>query len=104
MIRPIVLFHDRTATQRAEETYTHPETVRKLTRRFRQQGILGLLPDHTDIVGPSRGRHVPAAVVEEMARLKALYDGFQYRELARIIFYKLDYGRSYVLGEGWRCT
>ena len=91
VIRPIVLFQDRTATQRAEETHTHPETVRKLTRRFRQQGILGLLPDHTDIVVPSRGRHVPAAVVEEMARLKALYDGFQYRELARIIFYKLDY-------------
>ena len=91
VIRPIVLLQDRTATQRAEETHTHPETVRKLTRRFRQQGILGLLPDHTDIVVPSRGRHVPAAVVEEMARLKALYDGFQYRELARIIFYKLDY-------------
>ena len=91
VIRPIVLFQDRTATQRAEETHTHPETVRKLTRRFRQQGIFGLLPDHTDIVVPSWGRHVPAAVVEEMARLKALYDGFQYRELARIIFYKLDY-------------
>ncbi len=91
VIRPIVLFQDRTAPQRAEETHTHPETVRKLTRRFRHQGILGLLPDHTDIVVPSRGRHVPAAVVEEMARLKALYDGFEYRELARILFYKLDY-------------
>ena len=29
--------------------------------------------------------------MEELARLKALYDGFQYRELARIILYKLDY-------------
>jgi len=30
-------------------------------------------------------------VVEELARLKALYDGFGYRELARIIWHKLDY-------------
>jgi transposase/transposase InsO family protein len=91
VIRPIVLFQDRTAAQRAEETHTHPETVRKLTRRFRHQGTLGLFPAQTDIVIPSRGRHVPEAIVEEIARLKALYAGFQYRELTRIIFYKLDY-------------
>jgi transposase len=32
---------------------------------------------------------VPETVVEEIARLKGLYTGLQYRELARIIFYKL---------------
>ena len=85
VIRPIVLFNDRTAAQRAVETHTHPETVRKLTRRFRHQGILGLFPDHTEMVMPSRGQQVPPEVVEELARLKALYDGFQFRELARII-------------------
>jgi hypothetical protein len=90
VIRPIVLLHDRTAAPRAEETHTHPETVRTLTRRFQPQGLLGLLPPHSDIVLPSRGRHVPAAVVEEIARLKALYDGFRYREVARIILHKLD--------------
>ena len=88
VIRPIVLIGDRTATQRAEETQMHPETVRDLTRRFRQQGMLGLLPEHTEIVTPSRGKAVPAAVVEELARLKALYHGFGYRELARIIWHK----------------
>src|SRR5687767_6445113 len=45
LIRPVMLFEDRTATQRAQETGTHPDTVRKLTRRVRQQGMLGLLPD-----------------------------------------------------------
>ena len=45
VIRPLVLFADRTATQRAHETATHPETVRTLHRRFRQQGMLGLLPN-----------------------------------------------------------
>ena len=39
VIRPLVLFADRTATQRAQETQTHPDTVRTLQRRFRRQGI-----------------------------------------------------------------
>jgi hypothetical protein len=88
VIRPIVLLGDRTAAQRAEETQLHPEPVRDLTRRFRQHGMRGLLPTQTEIVTPRRGKAVPATVVEELARLKALYDGFGYRELARIILHK----------------
>jgi transposase len=65
--------------------------VRKLTRRFRPQGTLGLIPEHTEMLSPSRGKQVPEAVVEALARLKALYDGFGYRALARIIWHKLDY-------------
>ena len=91
VIRPIVLLGDRTAVQRAVETHTHPETVRKLTRRFRRQGTLGLFPEHTEIVSPSRGQQVPDEVVEELARLKARYEGFQFRELTRIIQYKCNY-------------
>jgi hypothetical protein len=91
VIRPLVLFDDRTAAQRAVETHTHPETVRKLTRRFRHQGILGFFPDHTEVIMPSRGQQVPEEVLAELARLKALYDGFQFRELARIIHYKCNY-------------
>ena len=45
VIRPLVLFEDRTAPQRAAETHTHPATVRKLARRFEHQGRLGLFPD-----------------------------------------------------------
>jgi len=89
LIRPVVLLENRTAAQRAEETHTHPETVRHLTRRFRQQGTLGLLPAHTQSISPSRGKAVPEAVVEELARLKALYEGFGYRELARILWHKV---------------
>ncbi len=40
VIRPLLLFEDRTATQRAQETATHPDTVRTFLRRFRQQGML----------------------------------------------------------------
>jgi Integrase core domain/Homeodomain-like domain len=88
VIRPIILLGDRTAAQRAEETQRHPETVRDLTRRFRQQGMRGLLPEHTAVVTPSRGKVVSENGLEELARLKALYDGFGYRELARILWHK----------------
>ena len=77
------------------ETGTHPETVRRLKRRFELQGMLGLLPDSIEIVPTGRRRRVPDAVVQELTRLKGLYDGFQYRELARIILYKLNYRMSH---------
>jgi transposase len=91
LIRPLVLFEGGTATHRAQETQTHPQTVRKLTRRFAQQGMLGLFPDHVDVRPARRVRHVPEAVVQEIARLKALYAGLHYREVARIVRYKVGY-------------
>jgi transposase InsO family protein len=87
VIRPLVLFEDRTATQRTAETHTHPETVRKLARRFEHQGMLGLFPEHTEVTRARPGPPIPAIVVEELTRLKALYQGFGYRELARILHY-----------------
>ena len=91
VIRPLVLFADRTAPQRAQETHTHPETVRQLRRRFRQQGMLGLLPDDVEVVHWGRASPIPAAVRQEINRLKALYPDFHYRELARIVFCKVGY-------------
>jgi len=86
VIRPVVLFADRTPQQRAQETRTHPATVRKLRRRFQQQGMLGLLPDDVEVVVRARTTRIPDPVWQELDRLKALYDGFHYRELARILF------------------
>src|SRR2546428_13758062 len=89
LIRPLILFEDRPATHRAEETHTHPETVRKLRRRFQQQGMLGLVLDDVEVVPKEHTPRVSVAVVQEIARLKALYAGFHARELARIVFYTL---------------
>jgi transposase InsO family protein len=89
LIRPLVLFEDRPARQRAYETQTHPETVRKLRRRFQHQGMLGLLLDDVEVVPKEKASRVSEAVVEEIARLKALYAGFHARELVRSVFYKL---------------
>src|SRR5207302_3775493 len=86
-IRPLVLWQDRTASQRAQETDTHPATVGALKRRFDAQGMLGLLPETLQVLPVGRRRRVPDEVVEELQRLQGLYDGFGYRELARILFH-----------------
>jgi transposase InsO family protein len=91
VIRPVVLFADRTPQQRAHETQTHPATVRKLTRGFRQRGILGLLPGTVEVMARGRAARIPDPVRQELDRLKALYDGFHYRELARILLVKLGH-------------
>jgi Homeodomain-like domain len=87
----MVLFADRTPRQRAHETQTHPATVRKLTRWFRQRGMPGLLPDTVEVVIRGRAARIPDPVRQEMDRLKALYGGCPYRELARILFVQLGY-------------
>ena len=76
VIRPMVLFADRTPQQRAHETQTHPATVRKLTRWFRQRGMPELLPDTVEVVVRGRAARIPDPVRHEMDRLKALYGGF----------------------------
>jgi transposase len=91
MIRPLLLFKDRTATQRAQETESHPDTVRMFLRRFRQQGMLGLLPDHVEVSPRGRASRVPEVVRQDIARLNARYRGFHYREVARMIFAKYGY-------------
>jgi hypothetical protein len=91
IIRPLVLFADRTTSQRAQGTETHPDTVRTLQRRFRQQGMAGLLAADVEVVHRKRASPVPDAVRQEVDRLKALYDGFHYRELARILFIKFGH-------------
>jgi hypothetical protein len=53
--------------------------------------MLGLLPGSLEVVPRGRAPHVPEAVRQEIARLKGLYAGFHYRELARILFATLDY-------------
>lgn len=91
LIRPLVLFEEGTPAQRAQDTHTHPDTVRTFTCRFRQQGMLGLFPPNVEVITRPRARQGPEVVRQELARLKVLYSGFQYRELRRIVFCTLGY-------------
>jgi hypothetical protein len=49
----------------------------------------GLLPEAVEVVVRGRAKQLPEAVRREIERLKALYEGFHYRELTRILFMKL---------------
>ena len=94
VIRPLVLFGDRTATQRAQETQTPPDTVRPLTRRFRQQGMAGLLPPGRRPGRQQRAPRLREAGRQEVDRLQALSPGLHSRELARILSYKCETRRK----------
>jgi hypothetical protein len=99
-----VLSGDRAAAQRAQETETHSDTACTLQRRFRQQGMAGLLPADVELVPRRRASPVPDAVRQEIDRFKALYDGFHYRELARILFIKFRHPIDQVIRlyyQGW---
>jgi hypothetical protein len=72
LIRPLLLDPARTATERAQETGTHPETVGRLKRRCAQQGLLGLVPESLEVHPAQRQLRVPESVVHELQRLKGL--------------------------------
>jgi hypothetical protein len=91
LIRPLVRLAEGTASQRAQATPTHPDTVRPCVRRCRQQGMLGLLPGSIEVVPHGQAPHVPEAVREEIARLKGLYAGLHDRALARLLCATLGY-------------
>jgi hypothetical protein len=61
-------FTDRMPRQRAHETDMHPAMVRTLTRRFRQQGMLRLLPEDVGVSVRARSPRVPDAVRQELER------------------------------------
>jgi Winged helix-turn helix len=89
VIRPLVLCTEGTATQRAQDTDLHPDTVRRWLHDFRQHGMLGLFPAGVTVEQRRRGPTVSEAVCQAIDRLKALYGGFHARELARILFLTL---------------
>ena len=96
LLRPLILFEERPTPppairQRAQATGTHPETVRKFTRRFEHRGLLGLLPETAQPSSQGTPSRVPQEVIDEIARLKDLYEGFQYQELVRILWCRLGY-------------
>ena len=71
----MVLFADRTPRQRAQETDLHPATVRTLTRRFRQQGMVGLLPEGVEVMVRARARTIgsePDLLRVEIARMRSM--------------------------------
>src|SRR5262245_59591716 len=53
--------------------------------------MVGLVPANLKVTPRGRAPRVPDVVRQEVDRLKALYGGFHYRELARILFFTFGY-------------
>src|SRR5262245_31578414 len=80
VIRPLVLFTEGTATQRAQDTDLHPDTVRRLLHDFRNTACEGCyLPSSRRAAA---GPHCVGGRTPGIDRLKVLYGGFHARELA----------------------
>ena len=89
VIRPVVLFAEPIGT-RSEQTGLDRSTVRRKTRRFVEQGMLGLL----DVPPPAsaRTRHVyPDPVARHILYLTHLYPPIHAREIVRIVERKFGY-------------
>jgi transposase InsO family protein len=91
LIRPLVLLGEGTLAERAQATQTPPETLRTFLYQFQSQGMLGLALNDHDGASPPQPHRVPEAVRQEIARLKTLYTGLHYREVARILFCTFGY-------------
>jgi transposase len=88
IVRPLLIGHATSATERAHETQTHPQTVRRYVRRFEREGMRGLF-DHrlfNEDQVRAHGRTISDAVRHEVIRLKTLYPPLHQREIASIVF------------------
>jgi transposase len=86
--RPLLIGHATSAVERAHETQTHPQTVRRYVRRFEREGMRGLfdhrLFDEREV--RAHGRTISDAVRHEVIRLKTLYPPLHQREIAAIVY------------------
>jgi transposase len=86
LIRPLLHVDAGLPAEPVRALPASPERVRTFLQRFQAQGMLGLVPQEGEEAPTGRTPRVPEAVRQEIARLKALYAGLHYRELARILF------------------
>jgi transposase len=87
MARPLILGQSTTAIERAQETDTHPQTIRRYVRRFSQEGMRGLFDERAV---RSHGRTISDGVRHEVLRLKALHPPLRNNEIAAIIYATLQ--------------
>src|SRR6266508_1949285 len=89
VIRPIVLFAE-TIAARSAQTSIERSTVGEKSRRFVQQGMLGLVDQRATHSG--RKPHTfPEPIATYIFYLKQLYPPIHYREIVRIVERKFGY-------------
>lgn len=89
LIRPIVLFAERTA-ERSRQTGVERTVVGEKARRFAEDGMLGLVDQRTQKSG-RKGHEYPEPIAAHILYLKQIYPPIHYREIVRILERKFGY-------------
>lgn len=94
VIRPVVLFSE-TISERSRQTDIERTRVGEKTRRFIQQGMLGLVDQRMGQAG-RKLHEFPERVAAHILYLKQLYPPLHYREIVRIIDRTFGYKTNHV--------
>jgi transposase/transposase InsO family protein len=89
-IRPLVLFEDISINERAKQTGSSRNTIKKRVRQFKQHGMRGLF-DSRDFPKKIRNWNIPQDVIDEIFELLSIYPDFKYIEICHIINHKFGY-------------
>ena len=89
-IRPLVLFEDISINERAKQTGSSRNTIKKRVRQFKQHGMRGLF-DSREFPKKIRNWNIPQDVLDEIFELLSIYPDFKYIEICHIIDHKLGY-------------
>ncbi len=89
-IRPVVLFEDISIKERAKQTGSSKNTIKRRVRVFKQHGMRGLF-DSQDLPERVKKWEIPQDVIDEIFDLLSIYPAFKYIEICHIIDHKFGY-------------
>jgi transposase InsO family protein/transposase len=89
-IRPLILFEDVSIKERAKQTGSSKNTIKKRVKQFKQHGMRGLF-DSRELPKKIRNWNIPQDVIDEIFDLLSIYPNFKYIEICHIIDHKFGY-------------
>lgn len=89
-IRPLLLFEDISIRERAKQTGSSKNTIKKRVRKFKQSGMRGLF-DSRELPKKIRDWNIPKNVIDEIFELLSIYPEFKHIEICKIINHTFNY-------------
>ena len=89
-IRPLLLFEDISIRERAKQTGSSKNTIKKRVRKFKQSGMRGLF-DSRELPKKICDWNIPKNVIDEIFELLSIYPEFKHIEICKIINHTFNY-------------
>jgi transposase InsO family protein/transposase len=89
-IRPLVLFEDISINERAKQTGSSRNTIKKRINQFKKHGMRGLF-DSKELPEKIKKWDIPQDIIDEIFELLSICPDFKYIELCHIIDHKFGY-------------